>query len=286
MSEKNQKAGLAIAVGILFLLGLAAKPSEDKPDPDPKPGPDPDPDPVPVGPDGFIPVPTPDGPNPPFNDIVTPDLPGTDGWPEPGKFYQVRGNDNQSMLRIASRALYTGAYQAAKQVGGLSDEDADAFADAFRSNATRQANFANDIQCESWNDAVYSTFGFGNKAQEAPSGRAMRLLPQHANNLQRLRNEQRPQRRQRYGKDGDQKTNKQSGSGSKHELLYIPGLDLNVLWNVGVVQLGGEWPDGASKANPPTWVLDLGVKDLTGTIPKGNILRGCEGRPRVKVNVM
>jgi len=281
MSEQNQKAGLAIAVGILFLLGLAAK-KPDEPDPKkPKgnfkpPGPGPGPGPGPTEPEKK---------EPPFTEIVTPEIPGKDGWPTPWKFYQVRGSDNQSMLRIASRSLYKAAFEAAKQVGGLSDADADLFAEGFRSNGTRQANFVNDIQCESWNDAVYSTFGFGNKAQRAPSGRAMRLLPQHADNLDRLRNGQRPHRRQRYGKETDRENGiRRTGSGSKHELLYIPGINLEVLWNEQRVELGGQWPDGASKANPSTWVLDLGVKDLSGTIPKGDILRGCVGRNRVKVN--
>jgi len=278
MSEQNQKAGLAIAVGILFLLGLAAK----KPDePEPKtpggglkptgPGPGPGPGPT-----------EPEKKDPPFTEIVTP--PGE--WPEPGQFYQVRGSDNQSMLRISSRALFQAAYKAAQEVGGLDQQAAIQFANDFRSNGTRQANFANDIQCESWNDAVYSTYGFGDKAQRAPSGRAMRLLPQHADNLDRLRNGQRPRRRQRFGKETDRENGiRRTGSGSKHELLYIPGIDLEVLWNEQRVELGGQWPDGASKANPPTWVLDLGVKDLSGTIPKGNILRGCLGRNPVKVNV-
>jgi len=285
MSDKNQKAGLAIAIGILFILGLAGKKTETEPEDDPEPGPEPTPGPS--GPGGIAPVPTPTGPNPPLDEIVTPDLPGKNGWPEPGKFYAVRGSDNQSMLRIASRSLFNGAYQAAKQIGGLSDLDAESFAESFRSNATRQANFVNDIQCESWNDAIYSTYGFGNKAQKSPSGRAMRLLPQHAPNLQRLKNGQAPQRRQNYGQKTDQANNKKrSGSGSTHELLYIPGIDLDVLWNQNRVEVGGgTWPDGTSKANPPKWILDLGVKDLTGSIPKGYILRGCPGRPQVKVRV-
>ena len=290
MSDKNQKAGLAIAIGILFILGLAGKKTETEPDDDPEPE-------EPKNP-GFGGGFGEEGekiepkPEPPLEDLITPE----GEWPEPGKFFQVRSkfSDGKGMnlLRIASRALNEAAYKAAVEVGGLTPSEAVSFANQFRDKntpggPTRVANFANDIQCESWNDALYTTYGFGDKAQKAPSGRAVRLLPQHAPNLQRLKNVQAPQRRQNYGQKTDQANNKKrSGSGSTHELLYIPGIDLDVLWNQNRVEVGGgTWPDGTTKANPPKWILDLGVKDLTGSIPKGYILRGCPGRPQVKVRV-
>ncbi len=270
---KDEEIAL-LGVALLFLLGMGG----EKPDPGPvgpdglKPNPDGDkPEPKPE------PTPQPDEKVPAFDDMVNPD-----GYPTPGTFYKVQQGD--IMLGIAKRALTGAAYTAAVERMGMSPADALTFASDFATNS-RQYKMVDLITCESWNDATVTTHGYGDKPRAAPgSGRAIRLLKMHADNMQRLRNGNAAQRRMHRGFPADKANGvRRGGDGSHFETLYIPGLNLKAITQGRLEVGGGKWPDGSSKRHPPKWVLRLGVRDRSNSEPKGTRPRGCGQRASIEV---
>lgn len=279
MSSDAAKGGLVLL--LLFLMGAGGEKPEPEPEPEPDPiGPDkvkpPDPGPEPEP----EPKPEPDKNTPEVDDITNLE------WPTPGHFYVVQKGD--FMFGIVVKALKDAAFRAAKKYLGYTDDEARTFASNFASDTSRQYQYLYAIICESWNDATVTTYGYGDKTVPSPeSKRAIRLLPQHEDNLARLRNGQRAIREMNYGKATDRSNGiKRSGGGSHYETLYMPGLNLKVLAEKQQLKIGGgSWPDGSSKANPPQWVLDLGVKDRSKSIAQYKGPRGC-GDNRVPIEVL
>lgn len=272
MADTGKK--VAIGVGILILLlgfsASASPPPTDEPD-----GPDPDPDPdddddvnVVFVPPGNLPPLNPTGPVAPVGPTFEPGEIDVDDWvkdyPTGGTFYQVRTGDilgGQNGTRsIAYRLLLTEAFLAAKNVGGLDDATARSWARNVAQNGNRIRTVIHLIQCSMINDMVYGTWGYGSQAVAGPHGRAIRLVPQHANNLQRLRDGEPLARniRMRFPANaGDS-----SGVGvdpdlRSFELLYMPKLNEQILWDSGGLDLtteGMEWPNGTDMGNwPPPW---------------------------------
>jgi len=275
---KTEEVGIVALLLLLFASGSGGEPPNKGPDKI-KPPPQPDPGPEPVEPV----EPTPEVVDPPIDEITNTD------WPVPGHFYVVRpaqdGEKGDTGLRIAKRALADAAFRAAKEFLGASDDGAREFAKAYSSDGPRQYAYLDKITCESWNDATVTTYGYGDKARAAPlSGRAIRLLPQHADNLSRLRQGKRAVREMHFGKSSD-RTNgvRRGGGGDRHETLYLPGVDLAPIIEGKLAIGGGTWPDGSSKAHPPKWVLDLGVRDRSKSVTRGNLLRGCGDKVKVEV---
>ena len=131
-----------------------------------------------------------------------------------------------------------------------------------------------------------TTYGYGDQARAAPeSKRAIRLLPQHADNLARLRNGKRAIREMNYGKPTDRANGiRRSGGGSNFETLYLPGVNLRLIAEEERLKIGGgTWPDGTSKRHPPKWVIDLGVKDRSKSIAQYKGPRGCGDRIAIEV---
>jgi len=269
--SKSDDDAMMLGVALLFLLGAGGE------------------SPTPKGPDGFKKPDDEDKPEPkPEPEKDDERIPGiddiVDGYPTPGMFYQVQAGDFG--LRVAARALKTAAFLAARDRMGMTEADALDFASNWGGNAQRQYAYLDAITCESWNDTTVTTHGYGDQTRAAPSTRrAIRFLPQHANNLQRLRNGRAPQRRMNFGTPADKLNEvKRTGNGSSFETLYLPGVNLKAIADGDGLKLGGgKWPDGSSKRHPPEWVLNLGVRDKSGSMAKNKKPRGCSPSASIEV---
>ena len=179
------------------------------------------------------------------------------------------------------------AYLAATREMGMDEAAALDYAGDWADNAQRQYAYLDAITCSSFNDATVTTYGYGDQARASPvSRRAFRLLPQHSDNAARLAAGDIPERRMHYGGLSDRANGKKrTGGGSDFETLYMPGISIKEIAETGELRLGGgTWPDGSSKREPPKWVFELGVKDRSGSLQKGDRLFGCgTARRNIKV---
>lgn len=287
--KKIAGAAAAGAVGILWWLwpdeAAAAEPGEIDPivigpgvvptpgDIDPqvvvpqtptvpdKPGPV-----APVGPTPFEPGP---GEDPPLPSIIAEN-------PTPATYYRVRfgdtflGNDG-----IAARLIFNAAIRAAQTHGGLDAQAAAAWAQSIADAPENRAMVTEFITCRApTNDFLYGTHGY-QKGVAIPSKktwRAIRLLPRHADNLERLAAGQRVMRNIQFGDPSDPGSGDSQGADASLqnlEQLWMPGLDLQRLWDTGgaEIRIGGTWADGSSKAYPPPWVLALHGDVLSADTP-------------------
>lgn len=288
MAKKDdQKKILAVAaagVAAFFLLRRKASAKGPKRDDDIKIPDDikpADPKPKPRKTPGKI---APTGPvKPPKMEPTIPEITNPDRYPSAGTFYEVQKDD--IMLGIAKRALTEAAFLAAKN-NGEDDDSALAFSRAW-ATGSRQYAMLKAITCEAWNDATVTTYGYGDDAEPGSSGRAIRLLPKHERNMQRLREGKPARRKMNRGLPSDRDEGiERTGSGFSYETLYIPYIDLQAIQAGDGLVIGGKnWPDGTSMANPPQWVMDLGVEDISGTEPGlGSQIRGCgAGEAKVKI---
>lgn len=239
----------------------------------PKPPPEPDPD----EPEPFDPTPY--------------ETPHDADYPTPGTLLQVRygdrllgtflpnksGNDaeGQALRSIAYATLLTAGYMAAKEIGGLSHEDALKFAADVGNDPQNRVEYVQLIQCSPWNDALYTTYGFGPQSWESPAGRALRFLPQHYDNRSRLVQGLSPKRNMSLGTPADKK----SGNGygvdqNQHNFAYIwlPKINLQILWDSGGTEIttqGITWEDGSNGIMPPPIVLDYGVENVPKAVSWG-----------------
>jgi len=298
---KSGKKALAIGgliTGLLFLLGMSSDDASGELDEPGTPGgqPPPDPDPDPSDPDPEIPIYTfiPWDPEPQdpggggFNDPTMGHVPWTDptagdkpwnplqyehptNYPTPGTFHRVQWGDifggQGSAKNLAWACLYEAGYAAAVEVGGANDEEARAFAKSIASKGANRAKYRDLIQCSAWNDVLYGTWGYGSDPQPGPHGRAITLLPIHADNRERILSRESPIRNIHMRKASDK------GKGNAHaidpeyrdgyEYLWMPALNLVALWEQRrITSEGMTWDDGSSMMNPPPEIWDLGVEVL------------------------
>lgn len=186
-------------------------------------------------------------------------------YPTPGALYQVSRGDTglgtQSEHSIAYRALLSAGFLAARTVGGQSIDESRKFgldlAARYRGAPQRRIEYWQAIQCSGFNDAAYGTFGFGDKAMPAPSGRAIRLLPSHKDTAAALK-AGRP-----IVRNIDLHSGRELERANKFELLWLPELDLQAIWdNFEIIVT--EW-------NPPfSWRIET-IEDLAG------VTFGCRG---------
>jgi hypothetical protein len=236
----------------------------------------PDPDEDPTGPGGsdfhFVapgggsdPAPEPVGPDPRRGDL--PDF-YNDENPDPGKFYQVTagGQDAKGLLNIARRWALTSLYLAARNAGGLSQDDAIAWAEA-RAPATKDAGeWADYILCVAFNDVHYGSFRVASKNRRGPHGRGIDLVPQHADNWARILAGRNTLRNVRLHGAGEVGTPRNEGKGDKKlPLLWMPRLSDAILWESDgqVLRAAGTWADGSSYFFPPPIVMARAVDDET-----------------------
>ena len=236
----------------------------DKPS-GPKTGPD---DPLFPGPD------TPDKPTPTDGPKI---IDVVKDYPEGGHFYQVVWGDyfggTNGNHSIAYRLLLSEAFLAAKEFGGLDDDEARDFAKQVAASPGRRKWAIDRIQCNGVNDALYGTYGYGKKSKPSQHGRAIRLLQQHANNLGLALAGQQPIRNIALKKKSDAGSGNAFGvdkaDAGHYELLWLEPVDRQLLWESGGTQLAitkDRWPDGTSKALPPPSFLALGMVDNTDSV--------------------
>ncbi|MCH9682959.1 MAG: hypothetical protein K0V04_16100 [Deltaproteobacteria bacterium] len=186
----------------------------------------------------------------------------TTDYPEGGRFYPVRYGDTFGGTRssgIAHRYLLSEGFLAAKEHGGLSDDEALDFAIGI-STGGRRNRVIDFIQCSGWNDAMYGAEP-KQGTRVSDHGRSILLLPVHGPVAAQLANSEQPSRN----------IWRASGYGANEawrelEFLWLPAIDRKVLWESDgktLSTLGVWWPDGSTKENPPPWVMALGLGDET-----------------------
>lgn len=187
----------------------------------------------------------------------TPGPPDVDGLlasnPEGQTLYQVvRGDAFGGQDGIVARWL-----RSSGELAGMSQRQ---IGDMLRNTQLRFDAYQL-LLCSWWNDALYGTYGYGSQSLPGLHGRAIRLLPQNADNLALLRRGESPRRTVSVGVPSDRGSgnSRRIGPGNSFELLWIPPLDLESL-SRGLIQLApGNWADGTSLANPPPSVTNLEV---------------------------
>ncbi len=212
-------------------------------------------------------VPPPPPQQPPWTELVDP-------YPRGATFYQVVRDDRfggtSSKYSIAYRYLLSEAFLAAREVGELDEDEAMTWAVAVAKQDKVRLAAIDMIQCSGWNDAMYGANPV-TQSHASDHGRSILLRPVHGPTIDLLANEETPFRNVTLGgnpADGDER---------KYELLWMPGIDRTILWDSGGTVLstsGVVWPDGTSMANPPPWVMTLGMDDTSGAL-EGDF--GCPG---------
>jgi hypothetical protein len=174
------------------------------------------------------------------------------------------------------------AFESAKQYGGMDDTAAWAWVNSrkYDKKPALRVQVANVVLCCGWNDATAGTYGYcgpiaiANKVCPAtmenhpgPHGRAIRPLPQHTDQIARLKAGKAAARVVTIGNPGS------AGDGSSHTAQGAPGGQLptiwcprfnrEVLWTSGGLTFTTEGLDAAGTALPPQWVLDRGVEDYS-----------------------
>lgn len=233
----------------------------------------------------------PDAPfDPDFPQIIKP-------YPAPGNFYQVVTGDQMLGVEgtgsVTWRALVEAGIRAAMKHGGLSNaggmaSPAAQWAKTLANEAALRMQYKDMTLCGGWTDRTNATFGWcdadcvANNAgpgqnSPGPHGRAIRFLPQHPDNSARLAAHLQPIRNMRMLTAASE--GKGNGFGAvaalrkKHELVWLPDLDLEALWNDRQLKTSAKWPDGSSKALPPPWVQQLGLDDRSGS--NLGVVSGC-----------
>jgi len=206
------------------------------------------------------------GPNPRREDL--PEY-INDESPDPGVFYQVTagGEDAKGLFNIARRYALASLYLAARNVGGLSQEDAIDWAEARRPGSKKVREWADYILCVAWNDVLYGSNRVSSNNYRGPHGRGIPLSPMHADNWRRLLAGDSARRNVKLHSPGEQGTPRNVGQGDRRlPLLWMPQLDEQVLWDSDgqTLRAGGTWADGTSFFFPPPIVAWAQIDDPTG----------------------
>ncbi len=269
-----------IGFGLVALLLLLFSGGKKKPDD----GPSGDPNVIPIPghvvpiPGTYVPPEPPPEPEPePGERIPLPDI--IDPYPRPATFYPVQKGDTG--YGIAYRYLRSAGFLAATKFGKLDAAAANQFAVQVAKGVQRQVKVWKGIQCNGFNDAAFATYGYKGSSVPGPHGRAIRLLPQHVDILERIAGDQSVLRNMKWRRPKDK--GKGGGVGAnnsfrEYETLWLPGCKLKVLWDSDgkTVEFGGKWSNGATKLFPPPWILRLGIEFIEGADP-GVTDFGCMG---------
>lgn len=293
-TKRNLALG-TLGLGLLFMLGMGGDEDEDDDgdedldEPGTPGGQTPEEDPNELDPLIFIPwtgdwpLPSdePTEPADPGSDVpfapFTP--PGEDPWnptvyehpenyPTPGRFHQVVSGDiffgKGSRHNLAWAALYEAAYQAAIEVGEVSDDEARAFAKLTAGKGSNRVKYTDLILCSPFNDMLYGTYGYGKQAHVGPHGRSIRMMPYHADNRALILQRQPPVRNIQMRSPNDAKKGNARAVSSElretWEYLWLPPLNLQALWETGQITTEGlAWEDGSSMMWAPPEISNLGV---------------------------
>lgn len=265
MAERKKKDGALLwwtlgAAGALLLLAGSASADDDGPIRVPGGGGD-----GPDGPGGEEPV----GPIfPAFFEVDDPTPAQVDDlvrtYPAPRTYYQVKSGDTftHETKGIATRMGLTALHLAAVNIGGLSVAEANAWAAARNKHATMRRPLTMLIACVPENDAEYGKANCSAQEVVAPNGRCISMLPRHADNRARIKAGESPLRTITFGGQ------KVSGSYTRFPFLWLPGIDLQHLWDTDGAEFrpgGTTWSDGSSTFRPPPLIRALGFQDLGNT---------------------
>lgn len=249
-----------------------------------------------------------------IDDIIKP-------FPEGGNFYQVKAGDwpgsgahganikaNYNLgLPVSGWLIRREMFHAAQEYGGLSNEAAMVWVNNMLKGgdllnpSTRTLDI---ILCSAFNDACYGTWGYcGQKAIDSkkcpasmrnragPTGRGIRLLKAHPNNIKRIRDGLAVARYATIGNPanaGDGSSKNTSGKTGHYPALWMPKLDRQRLWesanaNPGFassyeIEASSEiWDDGSPMSSPPPWVMKDGqILDYSGSLKLPGAY-GCDG---------
>lgn len=209
-------------------------------------------------------------------------------FPEGNSFYQIKYGDiiGYGLSGLQTRAVTQNMLArelalAARDHLGMDNVQALAWANARRRNTALTNQIYNAISCNSENDYAYGTWGYcGDVAidkgrcpssmrnRPGPHGRAIRPLPQHADNLMRLRSGLGLARvvailssAQKGNGLGNAVSSAQPGGKNSFPLLWLPGVDRATLASSNGKTLNFL----ADQAHPPDFIMAREVMDYSGT---------------------
>lgn len=180
-------------------------------------------------------------------------------------------SDGQALRSLAHTTLLTAGVQAARAARKDRKDRKKAleFGRRVSSESNRMTYWSEFVQFSLFNDTVYTTYGYQRGVNMPnPDGRALRMLPLHCDNQQRLRAGLAPSRNIELGTSDDVSEGilrwGRDPSLSQSAFLWFPEINLKVLWESGGETLtseGLEWEDGSSKMNPPPSIMSLGFEN-------------------------
>lgn len=203
-------------------------------------------------------------------------------------------------IGIAHWLLRREGFEAAKQYGSMTDAQAWAWVNTNLPHGRLSAwngpvrATLDLILCSAANDATAGTWGYKGKNHfpndtdvnhAGPHGRAIRLLPQHPDQIARLRDGQALARFvsiKAPANAGDASSTNVSGETGKLPTLWMTELDRRLLWEskMKTVEPSPEtWEDGSPVSSPPPWIWSRGIDDLSGTLQLPMAF-GCAGQAR------
>lgn len=195
-----------------------------------------------------------------------------DPYPNDGYMYQVVKHDllggTYSTRSIAYRALLSAGVKAAKELLGLDDQAAGAFALTLAKNAAARAIYIRMMTCDIYNDLYVTTEGYDKEINTGgPHGRGIRLLSIHGDDRSRLAQGLTPLR----------VVNIETGvgvQGGKLPYVHLPLLDpkklIDTNLSIDARIVPGRYADGSTGMRPPP---AINAVLSTAVVPKG--VYGC-----------
>lgn len=209
-------------------------------------------------------------------------------YPTPGTLVQIRYGDILLGTKVPKNpgtgegrsivytTLASAGWMAAKEFGGASDAEAGTFARKVANDAHgARLDYIDLIQCSPWNDALYTTYGFGPDSWASPAGRALRFLPQDYDNRMRLMQGLAPRRNMVLGTPADKDSGTAYGANQNERhfaYIWLPKINLQTLWATGgevVTTEGVTWADGSNGIMPPPEVTEYGVENIPESVSWG-----------------
>lgn len=185
--------------------------------------------------------------------------------PTMGRFYQVVRGDRlggTGRAGIAYRALRQKALEVAQARG---DEDPEGYAQRVAGSVTNRTRYLDLILCSGFNDILYGTYGYTDKAHAGPHGRSIVLRPIHPDNRTLIANGEAPIRNVTMLSPDERRAGKRANAVDREfaegfEYLWLPDIDGDALYDDGEITTEGlRWADGSSVMWAPPQVAQLGT---------------------------
>lgn len=185
------------------------------------------------------------------------------------KGFEAADSEGEALRSLAHTTLLTAGAQAARAARQDRNKALE-FGRRVSSESNRMTYWGEFVQFSLFNDTLYTTYGYQRGVNMPnPDGRALRLLPLHCDNQQRLRAGLAPARNVELGTSDDVSEGilrwGRDSALTQSALLWLPEINLKVLWESDGETLtseGMEWEDGSSKMNPPPSIMSLGFENV------------------------